>query len=217
MTPPTPPALPRDEVRSIYDRFGVRQDDQSWYEDKALQCLLQHGGFAEANVVAEIGCGTGRFAEMLLRDRLNPTARYVGLDISRTMVSLARQRLRPWDKRAEIVLSTGDFAELPEADIVVATYVLDLMDDPDIASLLTSARRALRPGGRLCLAGLAKRRSGLNALWSVAYRFAPRLLGGCRPVDLAAHLPAREWRILHDEQVSSYGLASEALVATRKG
>lgn len=211
MTDEPPAALKRTEIRAIYDQLGVKQDDQGWYEDKALQNLLRNADFAGADCIVEVGCGTGRFAEMLFKTYLGPNARFVGVDISRTMVDLARARLRPWGDRVEVQLTDGGF-ELPKADVVIATYVLELMSEDDIADLLAAAHRALQPDGQLCLASLTSRRGSLNYLWSLLYRVLPRRLGGCRPLNLAGHLQ-RHWRVTHHTFVSSYGLASEALIA----
>ena len=38
--------------------------------------------------------------------------------------------------------------------MVVSTYVLDILSDADIASMLRESHRLLRPGGVLCLTGL---------------------------------------------------------------
>ncbi|HZD24736.1 MAG TPA: class I SAM-dependent methyltransferase [Alphaproteobacteria bacterium] len=208
-----PKALEQDRIRDIYDHFGARQDDQAWYEDEALAVLLRDGGFEGADVVVEFGCGTGRFAEMLLKQRLGPQARYVGVDISRTMVDLARKRLEPWGERAQVRLSEGDL-DLPAADVIVATYVLDLLSEEDIDAFLEAARAALKPGGRLCIAGLTSERGALNRLWSVLYRLIPATLGGCRPMALGRHLRRRRWTLRTAEIVSTFGLASEAVVAS---
>jgi len=216
MTAGSGPALSRAEIRELYDRFGLRQDDQAWYEDKALAVLLRHGGFEHAKAVVEPGCGTGRFAAFLLAEQLPREARYVGLDISQTMVDLARSRLLPWEDRAEVRLTDGGF-DLPPCDVLIATYVLDLMSEDDIAAFLDAAHAALEPGGRLCLAGLSAGRGPVNRLWTLAYRLMPRFLGGCRPTALSSRLDRRQWRLLRSETVSSYGLASEAVVATPVG
>lgn len=205
------PALSRDVARAVYDAYGARQDGQAWYEDAAFDRLVEHGGFAEARMVVEIGCGTGRLAERLLRDALPGDARYLGLDISATMVELARERLSPWSGRAEVRQSDGGFA-LPPADRIISTYVLDLLSEADIEAFLSAAAGALVPGGRLCLASLAT--GGLvNRLWSAAYRILPRRLGGCRPVPLAGRLIRHGLVLRHRSAVRARGLSSEVLVA----
>ena len=95
--------LSRDAVRAIYDGFGARQDSQSWYEDAALAELTAHGRFDTAQAVLELGCGTGRYAAMLLDAHLPPHATYRGLDLSGTMIDLTAERLRRFGGRAAAV------------------------------------------------------------------------------------------------------------------
>lgn len=213
MTPS--PALSRREARVIYDAYGGRQESQAWYEDAAFDALLRHGGFATAQTVVEVGCGTGRLAERLLREALPDGARYLGLDISETMVALTRERLVPWSGRAEVRQSDGGF-DLPPADRVVSTFVLDLLSDADIEAFLGAAAGALAPGGRLCLASLAT--AGLvNRVWAVAYRLLPRRLGGCRPVALVERLAPHGLTLRQQITVRSRGLGSQVLIAERAG
>ncbi|MFQ5351241.1 MAG: class I SAM-dependent methyltransferase, partial [Thermoanaerobaculia bacterium] len=96
--------LGRAEARTFYDRFGPRQDRQAFYEDAALEGLLAEGGFEGARSVAEFGCGTGRFAEILLAEKLPAEAVYLGVDLSPRMVELARTRLARFGGRARVVV-----------------------------------------------------------------------------------------------------------------
>lgn len=206
-----PRALSRDEARSIYDGFGARQDGQGWYEDAAFDVLVSGGAFASARSVVELGCGTGRLAERLLRDELSADAGYLGLDISATMVALAAERLRRWPEQAMVRQTDGGF-DLPTADRIVAAYVLDLLSESDIDAFLTAARGALAPGGRLCLAGLAEQ-GPLNRLWALAYRLTPRRLGGCRPMPLVGRLQRHGFEIMTRQYVQARGLRSQIIVA----
>ncbi|MGE5248130.1 MAG: class I SAM-dependent methyltransferase, partial [Verrucomicrobiota bacterium] len=80
--------LSHEEARAFYDRFGAKQDWQRFYEDRAIADLIAHASFGKAGAVLEFGSGTGRLAETLLARHLPPTARYLALDVSGTMVSL---------------------------------------------------------------------------------------------------------------------------------
>ena len=82
-----------EEARVFYDRFGAKQDQQLFYEGPALATLVANAGFAEAQSLFEYGCGTGRFAHELLEHYLPEGCRYLGVDISSTMVRLASERL----------------------------------------------------------------------------------------------------------------------------
>jgi trans-aconitate methyltransferase len=71
---------------------GFGKDRQRLYENSAISELIAHAAFDSAHSVFEFGCGTATFAARLLQRYLPADARYVGLDISSTMVSLAQQR-----------------------------------------------------------------------------------------------------------------------------
>lgn len=212
--------LSRAEARRVYDRVGAQQDAQAFYEDVALEALCAHSDFEEAHSVFELGCGTGRLAEHLLRTRLPPDARYVGVDLSATMVRLARERLAPFGDRAAIVHTDGTFAfERPadSQDRVVATYVLDLLSEDDLSALLSEAHRLLRPSGRLCLTGLtwgaAPMTRLVSAVWSGLHALWPAWVGGCRPMDHRRVLANGPWCLEHHEVVHAWGVPSEVVVA----
>jgi SAM-dependent methyltransferase len=210
-------------ARRFYDRFGARQDRQGWYEDAALDRLIERSSCGTARRVVELGCGTGRLAALLLATRLPGDATYRAFDLSSTMVALTRERIRPYSERATVELSSG---EPPlevadgEADRFVSTYVLDLLGGDLIARTLDDAHRVLAPAGLLCLAGIAPgidRRSRLvMGLWGVVRRIRPSLVGGCRPLALEQRLDRERWEIVHDERLTAYGIASQILVAVRR-
>lgn len=214
--------LSHDEARRVYDRIGARQDSQAFYEDRATAVLLAHGGFREARRVFELGCGTGRLAERLLEKHLPSYALYRGVDLSPRMVELARARLARFAPRAEVRLSDGD-PHLEERngewDRWLSSFVLDLLSEDEIAATLREAHRILRPGGLLCAAGLSGGTGPISrasaSLWSALHRVAPRLVGGCRPLELSDHLPRTQWRLRRHEKLAPYGIPSEAVVAER--
>lgn len=217
---PREPTFNRDDAKRFYDGFGAKQDKQGFYEDSALDALIRNGAFSDVGKVLEIGCGTGKFAQRLLSDHLPDGARYVGIDISETMVALAKDRLKPWEHRAEVRLSDGDldFSTTGTSfDRVVATYVFDLLDDEDISKALSSAHAVLRTGGLLCAAGLTEGAGvvsrATSSLWSWIHRMKPSLVGGCRPLTLSTFIAGPQWRIVHREVVISMTVPSEVILA----
>lgn len=215
--------LSRQQAKSFYDRLGARQDWQAFYEDPAVAQLVAYGKFETAQAVCEFGCGTGRFAEKLLKDRLPGSGRYVGLDISETMVRLARQRLVPWESRARVMLTDGT-PQIPGDDAsfdrIVAVYVLDLLGAQDIRNLLLEARRALRPGGLFCsvnvTSGQGPLSNAVTLLWRKIHDWRPVLLGGCRPLEFGALLDDAYWQIEHQSKICRYGICSEVVIARRR-
>jgi SAM-dependent methyltransferase len=214
-------ALTRTEARAVYDRIGKWQDTQAFYEAPALDALIAHGDFEAARTVLEVGCGTGRLAERLLRTRCPPETRYVGYDLSPRMVEIARDRLASFGERAVVVQTDGalsfDRADGSQ-DRVVATYLLDLLSEADIRNFLSDAHRLLRPDGRLCLAGLTWGTSTVGRLvtrlWASVHALRPAWVGGCRPLRVRKFVAAGPWTIAHHRVVRRWGVPSEVLIAT---
>lgn len=207
----------------MYDRVGRWQDTQAFYEGPALDRLVEHGAFEAAERVVEVGCGTGRFAARLLRDALPPTAQYHGIDLSRVMVRRTRERLQPFGDRATVTQSDGRFAvdgADGSQDRVVATYLLDLLSEADVRAFLAEAHRLLRPGGRLCLAGLTEGVDPVSrlvaSLWHLLARWRPTWVGGCRPMRVRPRLSEARWSVVHHAVVTAWGVPSEVLVADRR-
>ncbi len=104
-------------------------------------------------------------------------------------------------------------------DRFCSNYVFDLLSDEDIARVVTEAHRILRPGGLLCLTSLSPGCStvsrSLMAIWSLLHRINPRLVGGCRAIELQEFLAQTRWKVLHNESVTPLGIPSEWIVAQR--
>lgn len=213
--------LDRAAAQSFYDRFGSKQDKQGWYEDPALTELLDHAKLEEAGSLLEFGCGTGRLAERIFRERLGPTADYLGVDLSTTMLQLADARLAPFGDRAQV--APADATGLPTRaggwDRVLSTYVLDLLDEAAAREVVAQAHAVLAPHGLLCLAGVTWGRAPAARLvmggWDLLHRLSPRVVGGCRPIVAHSLLAPTGWRLLHHQVVETWGVASEVLVAER--
>lgn len=213
--------LSRTEARAVYDRIGRGQDTQAFYEDAALNILIAQANFEAATSILEVGCGTGRLAERLLRDHCPPEARYIGVDLSPRMVEIARDRLASFGGRAEVIETGGAFSfdrADGSQDRVVATYLLDLLPERDIRAFLMEARRLLGVKGRLCLAGLtwgddllARTVSGA---WATLHALRPGWVGGCRPLRMRSFVDDGAWTITHHEVVRAWGVPSEVLVVT---
>jgi ubiquinone/menaquinone biosynthesis C-methylase UbiE len=208
-------------ARALYDRIGRWQDTQRFYEDRATADLIAHADFHEARSVFEFGVGTGRIAARLLRDHLPATAHYRGIDISATMVALARERLGPWSDRTRVEQSDGSpriHAPDRAFDRFVSTYVLDLLSREDIAAVLAEAWRVLSPEGLLCLVsathGQTPAQRFVMGLAARLHSLSPGLVGGCRAIDLSCILERERWRLVHHEVVSKWGVTSEVLVAS---
>lgn len=217
-------ALSVSEVKAFYDRFGTKQDSQSFYEERAIDDLVAHAALGSARHVFEVGCGTGRVAEQLLSRNLPADATYEGVDLSSTMIDISYSRLLRFGERARVrrIDGSNPFSGMSRRpDRIVTTYVLDVLPTEDIASFVDCSARVLEQDGRLCIASLTYGRTPLPALvsaaWLGVFRLAPAIVGGCRPIRLLPFFSSAEWDVMHHRVLSSWGVASEIVVARKLG
>jgi len=215
--------LSHDQARTFYDRFGSRQDSQAFYEDRATTLLVDNLDLDAARHVFEFGCGTGRFAERLLTERLGPDVSYVGVDVSTTMVTLARERLGKYGGRVEVRQSDGSpsfHVDPGSVDRVVSTFVLDLLSENDIRAFFDEAHAALISGGLLGLVGLTPAFTLLSRLvmlgWTGLHRLSPTLVGGCRPITPLDFVDPARWELRYAERIVAFGVPSEVLVLAKR-
>jgi SAM-dependent methyltransferase len=115
--------------------------DHLYDEEHALQRLLRPGLFNrrelalavargyEAPAVLDVGGGSGRIGEPILEQGASS---YVDVDLSDTMLELARARLARFGDRVELI--QGDFLTEPISgpfDVVLALGYFDYIDDAE--------------------------------------------------------------------------------------
>jgi cyclopropane fatty-acyl-phospholipid synthase-like methyltransferase len=217
---PTCRYLSPAEAKRFYDRLGSAQDWQGFFENPAINEMIAHAAFESAHSVFEFGCGTGALAACLLQQHLPSDAGYVGIDISRTMFSLARERLKPWSDRARVYQSEGSpriFEPDRSFDRFVSTYVFDLLAPDFVKQLLSEAHRLIVPGGKLCLVSMTFGASRFSRAicwgWQRLWRLSPGIVGGCHPIELADYLRSEAWIPDYTNKVTSWGVTSEVVVA----
>lgn len=96
--------------------------------------------------VLEIAVGTGVLTELTASDVLRGGGRWIGSDVSRDMVRMARASLP-----AEIRLAVADARALPFRDAAADAVVSSLGPIQESVELFAEARRVLRPGGLLAI------------------------------------------------------------------
>ena len=93
--------------------------------------------------ILDIGCGPGDILDHL------PDVRYLGVDMDTRYIAAARKR---FGNRGEFRCESATETVLREPasfDLVMANGVLHHLDDEEVNKVLTLARRALKPNGRL--------------------------------------------------------------------
>ena len=105
--------------------------------------------------VLDLGCGTG-LNHPLLRRRIGPAGRIIGIDASEAMLAQARRRSA---EPGALELLHADAADLRDViggrtvDAVIATYALSIIED--WRSVWSQAMDLIKPGGRAAVVDLA--------------------------------------------------------------
>ena len=203
------------EVRDVYARLApLSWFWERWAEGKARRSALELAGARNGEKVLEIAVGRGSALEQLARG--NPAGTTIGADLTSAMLQqtlrLFRRRLLP---PPALCQCDGRFLPFRDAsfDLVVSSYLLDLLSVYDIARTLEEMRRVLKPSGRLVLVNLSLAHPWFNRLWGVLYFIFPNLLGGCRPIRLASYLPEAGFTVEEVRRVSERGIPSEVILA----
>ncbi len=132
--------------------------------------------------VVDLGAGAG-FDCFLAAERVGPSGKVVGVDMTPEMVERARAN-QAKNGADNVEFRLGEIEALPvadgEADVVISNCVLNL--SADRPRVLAEARRALKPGGRLMISDLV---SEVEAPAFVAA--SKESLVGCLPVLLSEY------------------------------
>lgn len=147
---------------------------------EAVDALMLKPG----DTVLEIGCGTGANFPML-EERIGPTGRLIGIDLTRSMLGEAEKRIRAagWDNVELIQSAAKDYLFRKQSvDAVISTFALTL--EPDYDAVIASVATALRPDGRFAIADFK-----LAHGWRLV--FLPFLLLVVRPFAVSLKLANR--------------------------
>jgi ubiquinone/menaquinone biosynthesis C-methylase UbiE len=133
-----------DKIANIYDR--------RWnsYVSKTLSFLKNWANISPQATVLDIGCGTGEFESLILRD--NPNQQITGVDISEQMLLVGKQKFQAHPHvYSNVSFQIAGASNLPFAnhsfDVVVSASAFHFFDDPVAA--LTEIKRVLKPGGKV--------------------------------------------------------------------
>jgi tRNA (uracil-5-)-methyltransferase TRM9 len=134
------------ELKDVFDEIAEdfdRTRGQPWKE-----CIEFEKTLSRDSLVLDLGCGNGRNCVFLARNH-----RVVGLDISTSMLLMAKKNIEKNGFGSKCMLMQSDAIELPlkDASIEVVYYIATLHHIPSIGDRLKSLvelRRILKEGGR---------------------------------------------------------------------
>jgi ubiquinone/menaquinone biosynthesis C-methylase UbiE len=212
-----PVHLSKEEVRRIYARMAPFYD--LWgalTESKAAGTALRLADIRDGEAVLEVAVGTGRaFARIVA---LNPNGRNEGIDLSPEMLARAGKRLR--GKDANYDLSVADAFKLPfedgTFDLIMNSYMFDLLPEEDFGRVLAEFRRVLKRGGRTVITSMAPGRRWYSRIWDRLISRRPGLLAGCRPVSLEADMAESGFTDIRTIYVSQFTFPSSVTYGRKR-
>ena len=135
--------------------------------------------------VLDIGCGTGVTTVPYAR-AVGPSGHVTGADIARPMLDAARRRVDEAGlTNVELILADAQVHQFTPGFYDLLTSRLGVMFFADPHAAFRNLIRALRPGGRLCMAVWAT--IDENPHWKIPFDIAVRHLGP--PAPQAVHAP----------------------------
>lgn len=116
---------------------------------------VRHAELAEGETVLDVGAGGG-IDTILAARAVGPTGKAIGLDLLDEMAQRAAANAAEAGVEGWTEFVRGEMEEIPvpdeSVDVVISNGVINL--SPRKSRVLAEIHRALRPGGRLCVADL---------------------------------------------------------------
>jgi demethylmenaquinone methyltransferase / 2-methoxy-6-polyprenyl-1,4-benzoquinol methylase len=183
-SPPPGNAAPTPEIAAMFDRIARRYDAMNgvisgFQEPRWRHRLVAATGVGFGMSAVDVATGTGKVA-VSLADVVGPFGRVVGVDVSQSMIGLARSRT--YD-RVELEFVVGDALQLPLGDgqFDAATIAFGMRNLPDYGRGFAEMARVVRPGGIVACLEIARPRSLVGRLGRIWFeRVVPwlgRLIG----------------------------------------
>ncbi len=192
----------------VYDLWGALAESKA--REKALALAAVRNGES----ILEVAVGTGPLFREILK--ANPEGSNIGIDLTPAMLDKARAKVRHLGaQNYQLALGDAYDLEFPDDrfDLVMNSYMFDLLPEREFPRVLAEFKRVLKPGGRLVLVNMTKGEHWYQQLWESLYRLNPNWLGGCRAVQLVPALTASGFSVLYREVLSQFGFPSEIIFA----
>jgi S-adenosylmethionine-diacylgycerolhomoserine-N-methlytransferase len=138
----------RDVMSRYYAWHSRIYDTTRWAFLFDRDALLEDLRLSSGQTVVEIGCGTGRNLEGIVR-RVGPEGKVFAVDCAASMVARSQDRIRK-RKLSNVWIVDSEYGRAPvtaRADVVLLSYSLSMI--PTWEAVLNCALRELKPGGRI--------------------------------------------------------------------
>jgi ubiquinone/menaquinone biosynthesis C-methylase UbiE len=209
--------ISQSEIPGVYDSLSTTYD--IWgklAETKARNRALELADIHDGQMILEVAVGTGlAFFEIVKK---NPGGTNIGIDISSGMLKKAEKRLQSL-AGANYQLKIGNAFEIEEEsqrfDVLLNSYMFDLIAFNEMDAILTEFKRVLKKDGKLILVSMTTGESLGSGIYSLISRISPKLFGGCRGVRLSEKLQQNGFQVIIREYHQQLLFPSEVILALK--
>ena len=160
-------------------RWVERAEIQEARNIEVAQILLREANAQPGERVLDVGCGPGATA-LPLAAAVGRTGHVTGVDISEPMLGLLRQRVAERGiANLMPLLADAQTHAFESASVDLLTSRFGVMFFADHLAAFRNLGKALRPGGRLCMAVWAGIED--NVHWQIPFEIAVRHVGPPKP------------------------------------
>ncbi|MDS0257816.1 methyltransferase domain-containing protein [Haloarcula sp. S1CR25-12] len=172
---------------SLYDRVARVPLLRSWRAG-AVDAL----DLAPGDTAVEMGCGTGANVPEL-RERVGPSGRVVGLDITREMLRAARRHAERTGPGVDYLRADATRPPVRGVDAVLGSFVAGVFPDP--AAAVDSWCDCVVPGGRVALLNFQRSGRPVAAPLDLAFEGFVRLSAPGTRLSTRSHADSFEQRV----------------------
>ncbi|HWY29417.1 MAG TPA: class I SAM-dependent methyltransferase [Candidatus Acidoferrum sp.] len=129
-----------------------------------LAILREAAVVARPARILEVGCGTGK--NLVNLRRLFPESEVTGVDLSETMLDVARRKTAALGSRVRLVHGAygPTFQSERPVELILFSYALSMFN-PGFAEAIATARRDLAPGGHIAVVDFHDTRLSFFERW----------------------------------------------------
>jgi ubiquinone/menaquinone biosynthesis C-methylase UbiE len=209
-------ALKQNEISELYD--GLAKIYDLWgklAESRARNRAVELAKISNGVKIIEVAVGTGlAFKDIVQR---NPDGENYGIDISEGMLNKAKSKMK--NSSAKYILEEGSAFNIKSKDgyydILFNNYMFDLMPGSEMGKIVNEFKRVLKKNGKLILVNMTEGETFFAKIYEVIYKVSPRLIGGCRGVQLSDLITKNGFRIESREYIQQLLFPSEVIVASK--
>jgi len=186
------------------------------FESKTAERVIELAQIKNGDTILEAAVGTGaQFEKITL---VNKNGFTEGIDLSPDMLSFAKKRMEDYPQE-NYRLQNGSVYDLPfedsKFDLIINSYMFDLLPEEDYPKILGEFSRVLKKGGRIVISTMTFGKSWYNKPWDKIAEWFPSLMTECRPIHLEEYIKKAGFKIEITEQLSQNSFPSEVIKAVK--